>query len=136
MAEGMRGRLRLARAERGQVAMEFMCLDELLSDDHRARQVWSYVEGLDLSPLYAGIESVEGRAGRPAIDPAILVSLWLYATLEDVGSARQLERLCQRDLAYRWIAGEPLSSLVRGGAALLGRAAFLLGLFAAHALDL
>jgi hypothetical protein len=31
--------------------------------------------------------------------------LWLYATIEGVGSARQLERLAQRDLAYQWIAG-------------------------------
>jgi len=29
----------------------------------------------------------------------------LYATLEGVGSARLLERLCERDLAYRWICG-------------------------------
>jgi hypothetical protein len=31
--------------------------------------------------------------------------LWLYATIDGVGSARQLERLAQHDLAYRWIAG-------------------------------
>ena len=77
MAQGMRSGLRLARAERGQVGMEFVCLDDLLSEDHRARQVWAYVEGMDLSALYGGIESVEGRAGRPAIDPPILVALWL-----------------------------------------------------------
>jgi hypothetical protein len=34
-----------------------------------------------------------------------LLALWLYATIEGVGSARQLERLAQSDLAYRWIAG-------------------------------
>jgi transposase InsO family protein len=33
------------------------------------------------------------------------MTLWLYATLENVGSARLLERLCERDLAYRWICG-------------------------------
>jgi len=38
-------------------------------------------------------------SGRPAIDPAILVSLWLYATLEGVGSARRLSRVCETDLA-------------------------------------
>ena len=33
------------------------------------------------------------------------MTLWLYATLEGVGSARLLERLCQSDAAYRWICG-------------------------------
>ena len=47
----------------------------------------------------------EGEAGRPAADPAVLLSLWLYATIEGVGSARELERLAQSDAAYRWLAG-------------------------------
>src|SRR3989304_2320918 len=46
-----------------------------------------------------------GVAGPPAIDPRILVALWLYATLEGVGSARALERLCEEHHAYRWICG-------------------------------
>ena len=50
--------------------------------------VWHFVEGLDLGPLYAQVKAVDGHAGRPAIDPAILMALWLYATLEGVGSAR------------------------------------------------
>ena len=64
-----------------------------------------FVEGLDLSALYAAIKAREGEPGRPPPDPAILMALWLYATVEGVGSARQLERLTQSDLAYRWIAG-------------------------------
>jgi transposase len=82
-----------------------VCLDDLLAADHRARQVWAYVESCDLTVLYEKIRTVEGDAGRPPIDPAILMTLWLYATLEGVGSARLLERLCERDLAYRWICG-------------------------------
>jgi transposase len=67
--------------------------------------VWSFVESLDLSPLYDRVLSREGEAGRPAADPAVLLSLWLYATIEGVGSARELERLAQSDAAYRWLAG-------------------------------
>lgn len=73
--------------------------------DHRARGVWDFVQGLDLSSFYGEIESVEGRAGRPAIDPAILLSLWLYATAEGVGSARALARLCDEHHAYQWLCG-------------------------------
>jgi transposase len=67
--------------------------------------VWEFVESLDLSPLYAKVQAVEGGAGRPAIDPRIYMALWLYATIEGVGSARALERLTQQHDAYRWILG-------------------------------
>jgi transposase len=67
--------------------------------------VWAFVEGLDIAPLYERIKATEGHAGRPPIDPAILVSLWLYATLEAVGSARALDRLCAEHDAYRWLCG-------------------------------
>lgn len=96
---------RVERPNRAQLELRSVDLDGLLPPDHRARIVWDFVEGLDLSPLYADIRAVEGRAGRPAIDPAILTALWLYATIEGVGSARALDRLCERHDAYRWIAG-------------------------------
>jgi hypothetical protein len=31
--------------------------------------------------------------------------LWLYATLDGVGSARQVDRLCEAHVAYEWICG-------------------------------
>jgi transposase len=80
-------------------------LESLLPADHPARAVWEFVESLDLSPLHAKVQSVEGRAGRPAIDPRIYMALWLYATIEGVGSARALERLTRQHDAYRWILG-------------------------------
>jgi transposase len=64
-----------------------------------------YVEGLDLSVLYRRVQTTVTSSGRPAIDPAILMSLWLYATLEGVGSARLLDRLCKSDAAYLWLLG-------------------------------
>ena len=60
---------------------------------------------MDLSALYTDIGSVEGHAGRAAIDPRILMALWLYATIDGVGSAREIERLTQSHDAYRWICG-------------------------------
>ena len=60
---------RLRRAQRDQIVMRNLALDALLPEDHRARIVWQYVEGLDLSPLYASIRSVEGDKGRAATDP-------------------------------------------------------------------
>ena len=99
------GEARVIKADRSQLRWDMIDLDGLLPGDHRARVVWRFVEGLDLSPLYAEIGSREGAAGRPASDPAVLLALWLYATVEGVGSARELERLAERDIAYRWLAG-------------------------------
>lgn len=97
--------VRVKQPERRQIQWRPLSLDQLIPGDHRARLVWSYVESLDLSPLYDGIEAVEGSAGRDAVDPQILFALWMFATIESVSSARQLSRLCKRDLAYLWICG-------------------------------
>ncbi len=96
---------RVLRPNRAQMELRPTDLESLLPEDHRARVVWEWVTGLDLSALYEEIGSVEGQAGRPAIDPAIVLSLWMYATLEGVGSARAIERLCEAHDAYRWICG-------------------------------
>jgi transposase len=79
--------------------------EDLLETDHQARVVWDFVSQLDLSLLYARIRAVEGGPGRPAIDPRILTAVWLYATLEGVGSARALSWLCENHNAFRWLAG-------------------------------
>jgi transposase len=100
-----RGRPRLQRPRREQITLRPSDLESLLPPEHRARLVWAFVEGLDLSAFHARIRATEGHSGRPPIDPAILVALWLYATLEGVGSARALDRLCDEHDAYRWIAG-------------------------------
>lgn len=99
------GKPRLETADRQQVAMRFASLDDLLPEDHRARVVWEMAQSYDLSRFYARIEAIEGEAGRPAIDPRLLIAVWLYATLEGVVSARELARLCEEHLAYQWLLG-------------------------------
>jgi transposase len=96
---------RYATANRAQIELLPCDLEALLPPGHAARVVWRFVEGLDLSAFYATIRAREGRAGRPAIDPKILIALWLYATMDGVGSAREVDRLCYRHDAYRWLRG-------------------------------
>jgi len=96
---------RLQQAVRDQIELRACDLESLLAPDHRARSVWQFVQSLDLDELHKGIRAVEGRPGRPPIDPALLVALWLYATLDSVGSARELARLCDSEDAYRWLCG-------------------------------
>jgi transposase len=99
------GSPRLRFANRGQAEMRVCALDALLAEDHPVRTVWAYVEGLDLSPLLAKIRAVEGGAGASATDPRILLTLWLYATLRGIGSARELDRRCREDITFEWICG-------------------------------
>jgi transposase len=80
-------------------------IDELLDSDHPARAVWAYVLKLDLTPLYDRIRARDSVAGRPAIDPALLVALWLYAHLSGFSSARELADLCVHHDAFKWLAG-------------------------------
>jgi transposase len=101
-----RGQPRLRTANRAQIVFRAAPLDALISPDHPARTVWAYVEGLDLTPLYRRIKAVERGPGRAPIDPKILMALWLYATIEGIGSARQLDELCREHAAFQWIAGD------------------------------
>lgn len=99
------GAPRVKRPDRRQSLLRAEVLDQLLPVDHRARAIVAAIDQLDLSSFYEGIAARGSDPGRPATDPAMLVALWLFATSEGVGSARQLARLCERDDAYRWICG-------------------------------
>lgn len=99
------GEPRYETANRAQVELQPCDLEALRPPGHAARLVWRVVEGLDLTQLSAAIRAREGHAGRSAIDPKILVALWLYATIDGVGSARELDRVCDAHDAYRWLRG-------------------------------
>src|SRR6187402_1476407 len=116
--DSMANDARFVRADRQQTRWDFIDLEGLLPSDHRARIVVAFVGQLDLSRLYEAIKAREGEPGRPPPDPAVpppdpavpppdpavpppdpavpppdpavLMALWLYATIEGVGSARQL----------------------------------------------
>ena len=96
---------RVVQADRSQLELRAFDLDSIIPQDHRARLLWRAVETLELSAFYEGIKSREGTAGRPPGDPQVFVALWLYATMDGVGSARELERLCKEHRAYRWLCG-------------------------------
>jgi transposase len=99
------GAVRLLQPNRLQVELRASDLESLLPEDHRARLVWGYVVRQDLSKLVEAVKARGSNAGRAAIDPHILFALWLYATLEGVGSGREVTRLSQEHDAYRWICG-------------------------------
>ncbi len=78
---------RLRTVERFQMEMRCESVDQRLAADHLARDIWSFVEGSDLSSLYDSIVAVEGKVGRDATDPKILLAVWLYAIAQGQSSA-------------------------------------------------
>jgi transposase len=106
----VKGRVRVVRPNRSQLTWDLVDPEAWLPADHRARLVWAFVETLDLSRLYDKVDAREGAPGRPPADPAVHLALWLLATIEGIGSARELDRLTARDLAYRWLScGVPIN---------------------------
>jgi transposase len=100
-----RGAPRLREPVRDQVELRAVDIDSLIGQDHPARVIWAYVEGLDLSELEDRVKARENRPGHPAPSPRLLLALWLYATSDGVGSARALDRLCDSHDVYRWLCG-------------------------------
>lgn len=97
--------LRIHRAARGQIELIPRDPEELVPEEHPARAIWAFLERLDLDAFYAGIRAAIDRPGRPASDPRVLLALWVLATVDGVGSARRLARLCETDDVYRWLRG-------------------------------
>jgi len=100
-----RGMPRLRQPERNQPGWQIAALDDLVARDHPVRAVWAFVGRLDLRDLHDAVKAREGVPGQAPPVPELMLALWLWATVDGVGSARQLNKLCQEHLAYRWLCG-------------------------------
>ncbi|HEX4544172.1 MAG TPA: transposase [Candidatus Acidoferrum sp.] len=90
---------------RQQMSWRAVDVERLIGEDHPARAIWALVGRLDLSRFYQGIESSAEEGGRPAFDPQLLISLWVYAYSQGIGSAREVARRCEYDPAFQWLTG-------------------------------
>src|SRR6202171_3829395 len=90
---------------RQQMRWRAVDVERLIGEDHRARAIWTLVGRLDLQRFYEDIESTAEEGGRPAFDPQLLISLWVYAYSEGIGSAREVARRCEFDPAFQWLTG-------------------------------
>ncbi len=81
-------------------------LDELLLDDHPARFVAAFIDGLDHSAWADMGIGVEGDAmGAPAYHPRALLSIWLYGFMTGIRSCRKLEAACRDQISFLWLTG-------------------------------
>ena len=99
------GTARYVEAQREAIVFERFEFDALIGAEHPARVIWAYVEQVDVSALYGRIRARAHRPGRPPPDPRVVLALWLYACVEGIGSARQLERLTEEHHGFRWLRG-------------------------------
>jgi transposase len=90
---------------RQQMSWRAVDVEHLIGEDHPARAIWALVGRLNLSRFYQAIESSPEEGGRPAFDPQLLISLWIYAYSQGIGSAREVARRCEYDPAFQWLTG-------------------------------
>ena len=95
----------IRRINREQMCWRAVDVEPLIGEDHVARAIWDLVGGLRLDGFYEGIECSEEEGGRPAYDPRLLISLWIYAYSQGIGSAREVARRCEWEPALQWLTG-------------------------------
>jgi len=91
--------------DREQLSWRPINVERLIAEDHPVRAIWDFVGNLDLSGYTKHLRAVEGFAGRPSLNPQLLISLWVYAYSQGVGAARAIAKLCEHDPAYQWLTG-------------------------------
>jgi len=92
-------------AERTQMMMAHICVEELIAADHKARAIWELAGRLNLERFAEAVKTQRGGAGRAAWDPRLLVSIWVYAYSEGIGSAREIERRLEYEPGFQWLCG-------------------------------
>jgi transposase len=96
---------KLRLVDRSQMMMANIYVEELIPADHKARAIWELAGRLDLNQFAETLKTQAGGAGRPAWDPRLLVSVWVYAYSEGIGSAREIERLMEYEPGFQWLCG-------------------------------
>lgn len=92
-------------AERKQMMVAQIYVEELIAPDHKARAIWELAGSLKLEGFAEQVKTAVGAPGRAAWDPRLLVSIWVYAYSEGIGSAREIERLLQYEPGLQWLCG-------------------------------
>jgi len=91
--------------DRTQVFLRSTDVESLIPEDHPARAIWLFLTRLDLTRFSVDQRAVEGHAGRSAISPCLLLSIWIYSYARGVSSARQISREMEHEPGLQWLSG-------------------------------
>ncbi len=92
--------LRAWQPEQGQLLPQYT--REALGEEHLACFFADLVRVLDFSPILKGYTK---ECGQPPYHPVMMTLLLMYAYARGVTSSREIERRCETDLAFRYLAG-------------------------------
>jgi transposase len=76
-------------------------LHDFVHESHPAHLINDLVEELDLTAL----EVYYGNLGQPAYHPRLMLKVILYGFSVGIFSSRKLQRACQENLAFKYLAG-------------------------------
>jgi len=93
-----------------QASLEFVCINELVPDDHLLRKIEKVIDFSFIHDLVKDLYCSDN--GRPALDPTLLFKLLFLGYLYGVRSERQLIREVQVNVAYRWFLGLNLTDKI------------------------
>ena len=102
-------KVKIYEARRNMTSLEVVDWSGLIDADHLARRIVRVLDQLDLSTFYAKIVSRDSHQGRPAIDPKIMLAIWIYAYMQGISSSRVVADYCKWEPGFRWILGHGLS---------------------------
>ena len=77
------------------------CIFDLLSENHECYVYNDIFQQLDTTSL----EDMYSRRGQNAYHPRLIVSILIYAYSQGVFSSREIEKRCNEDLSFMYIAG-------------------------------
>lgn len=93
-----------------QSSLEFVCIDELVPQDHLLRKIDKHIDFSFIHDLVKDLYCQNN--GRPALDPTLMFKLLLLGYLFGVRSERQLIREVEVNVAYRWFLGLGLTDKI------------------------
>ena len=87
--------------------MEFICLENIIPQDHLLRKI---EKAVDFNKLYEFVEDLYcNDNGRPSINPVILFKMVLIQHLYGITSLRKVATEVSMNMAYRWFLGYTLN---------------------------
>ena len=91
-----------------QLKYEFVCIENLVPEDHLLRKIDKYIE---FGFIYEKVEDLYcPDNGRPALDPVVLFKILFIGYLFGIRSERRLVKEIEVNMAYRWFLGLGLES--------------------------
>lgn len=100
----------LEKKTKNREQVEFICLENLVPEDHLLRKIDSTV---DFDKFYEFVEELYcNDNGRPSIDPVILFKMVLIQHLYRITSLRKVAVEVSINMAYRWFLGYTLNETI------------------------